>query len=110
MNLITSDPNCGSVITGYKSNKNPYFNMVEIDDDFAKLSKQADKRITNRQSAPVVFAMNASIYVWKTEVLLNQTCVVSGRVKFVEMPEDRSIDIDSEVDLKLVELLMKEKI
>lgn len=109
MNLIMNDSNCGSVITGYKSNKNPYFNMVEIDDDFAKLSKQADKHITDRQSAPVVFAMNASIYVWKTEVLLNQTCVVSGRVKFVEMPEDRSIDIDSEVDLKLVELLIESK-
>lgn len=83
--------------------------MVEIVDGFANLSKHADKHITDRQSAPVVFAMNASIYVWKTEVLLNQTYIVSGRVNFVEMPEERSIDIDSEVDLKLVELLMKAK-
>jgi CMP-N,N'-diacetyllegionaminic acid synthase len=109
INLIKSNSNCDSVITGYRSNKNPYFNMVETGKDgFAKLCKQADVQITDRQSAPIVFAMNASIYVWKTEILLNQNNILSGRVKLVEMPEGRSIDIDSEVDFKLVELIMKE--
>ena len=110
LDLIINDRECDSVITGYKSNKNPYFNMVEIGQDgYAHLSKKTDKLISGRQAAPSVYAMNASIYVWKTPVLLNQERIISGKVKFFEMPEERSIDIDTEVDFKLVELLMKER-
>ncbi|HHT9158301.1 MAG: flagellar modification protein B [Planctomycetes bacterium GWF2_39_10] len=110
LNLIMNDCNCDLVITGYKSNKNPYFNMVEINSDgFACLSKKPEKQIVRRQDAPVVYAMNASVYIWKTDVLFNQTDVVAGKVKLVAMPEERSIDIDSEVDFKLVEYFMKEK-
>ena len=108
--LLTEDlENCDSVITGYRSNKNPYFNMVEINNGgFACLSKAPEGMIAGRQQAPMVFAMNASIYVWKTDVLLNQTTsVVSGRVKLYEMPENRSIDIDSEVDFDFAELLFE---
>lgn len=110
MDMIINHPDCDSIITGYKSNKNPYFNMFEIcPEGFAYLSKKTNKEITRRQDAPVVYAMNASIYVWKTAVLLNQAYVVSGKVKFFEMPEERSIDIDTEVDFRFVELLMKER-
>ena len=46
--------------------------MVEIDPKgFAYLSKKTEKQVIRRQDAPIVYAMNASIYVWKTEVLLN---------------------------------------
>jgi CMP-N,N'-diacetyllegionaminic acid synthase len=108
LDLIESDPSCDSVITGYKSNKNPYFNMVEVGSEgFAELSKKLQSAPTSRQEAPAVYAMNASIYVWKTSVLFEQQRVVSGRVKLFVMPEDRSIDIDSYVDFSLVELLMK---
>jgi CMP-N-acetylneuraminic acid synthetase len=110
MDLIMNDPNCDSIITGYRSNKNPYFNMVEIDsEDFARLSKKPQQQIAGRQGAPPVFAMNASIYAWKTPVLLNQSDLFSGKVKFVEMPEERSIDIDTEIDFKLVEIIMLER-
>lgn len=109
LNLIMNDFNCDSVITGYRSNKNPYFNMVEIDPKgFAYLSKKTEKQVIRRQDAPIVYAMNASIYVWKTEVLLNQTRIVSGKMKLIEMPKERSIDIDTGIDFKLVELIMRE--
>lgn len=108
MDLIKSGPDCDSVITGYWSNKNPYFNMVEINKEgFAELSKSIGVEFTSRQNSPAVFAMNASIYVWRTEALMNSNKVISGKVKFFEMPEERSIDIDSEIDFKLVELLLE---
>ena len=110
INLLMNDPDCDSVITGYRSNKNPYFNMVEIDTDgFARLSKKPKQLVTTRQSAPPVFAMNASIYAWKTPVLLNQSNLFSGKIKIVEMPENRSIDIDTKMDFKLVEIIMMER-
>jgi CMP-N-acetylneuraminic acid synthetase len=84
--------------------------MVELDrNGFASLSKKPEGRIVRRQDAPVVYAMNASVYVWKTDILFQREDIISGRTKFVEMPDDRSIDIDSKIDFKLVELIMKER-
>ena len=99
------------VITGYKANKNPYFNMIELDDKgYVKLSKQPDKPFTRRQDAPLVYCMNASIYVWRTEHLLKTDRVIGGKVKFVEMAREGSIDIDSELDFRFIEFLIKNKI
>lgn len=110
VNFIMKDPECDSVITGFKANKNPYFNMVETDSNgYARLSKQTTGSIARRQDAPIVYAMNASIYVWRTSSLLEQTSVIPEKAKLVEMPEERSVDIDSRTDFKLVELLLKER-
>lgn len=110
LEIVINDSQCDSVVTGYRSNKNPYFNMVEIDPfGYATLSKALDIVPRGRQDAPIVYAMNASIYVWRTQCLLTQESIVSGNVKFYCMPEERSIDIDSEVDFKVVEMFMKER-
>ena len=97
------------VITGYEAEKNPYFNMVELDaDGFASLSKTPPGGLVlGRQSAPPVFSMNASIYVWQREALSRELWTTRPRLHV--MPRERSVDIDSEIDFKLVELLMQER-
>ena len=94
------------VITGYRSDKNPYFNMVEErpDGNFG-LVKQPKVGVEARQAAPPVFAMNASIYVWHRNTL--NRGLWQGRTKLYEMPRERSVDIDSELDFLIVEILMK---
>lgn len=97
------------VITGYKSNKNPYFNMVEINTDgFAGLSKPGIT-FSSRQAAPNVYAMNASIYVWHRKTL-SKDLWSNSKIKFYEMPEERSIDIDSPIDWELVQLILQKKL
>lgn len=98
--------NVDAVITGYRSNKNPYFNMVEIDEKgYVKLSKPS--QFVSRQEAPPVYSMNASIYVWKTPVLLKMNHIFDSRfkLKLIEMPPERSIDIDHELDFQFIEFL-----
>jgi CMP-N-acetylneuraminic acid synthetase len=51
--------------------------------------------------------MNASIYVWWERTL--DRGLFGPRTRLHVMPRERSIDIDSEVDFALVELLMKRK-
>ena len=98
------------VITGYRSNKNPYFNMVEIDKNgFAKLSKTPVKQVTRRQDAPGVYAMNAAVYAWRTEKLLSCKNIFSGNVKLIEMPAERSVDIDSEIDFAFVKFMIEKE-
>lgn len=101
------DDECDVVITAYPSDKNPYFNMVEYrDDGFVGLCKTVPGGVVSRQTAPPVFAMNASIYVWHGHTL--NAGLWNGRTRLYEMPRERSVDIDSEIDFKLVEMLMKE--
>ena len=55
-----------------EAEKNPYFNMVELDEDgYAHLSKRPDEEIDRRQDAPPVYKINASIYVYDVEFLLD---------------------------------------
>lgn len=99
-----------NVITGSPARRSPYFNLVEVTvEGIVRLSKTPDRPIHRRQDAPRCFDMNASIYVWRREALLERGGVFHADTLLFEMPESRSIDIDSEVDFKLVELLLKEK-
>ena len=50
--------------------------------------------------------MNASIYIWTREALLKYDSIFTEKTSLYIMPEERSIDIDTELDWKLVELLM----
>lgn len=96
------------VITGYPSDKSPYFNMVEEQPDGnIRLVKPPAAAITGRQQAPQVFSMNASVYVWHRRTLRDG--LWHGTVRLHRMPRERSIDIDSLLDFKLVELLMRER-
>ncbi|MBX3586597.1 MAG: acylneuraminate cytidylyltransferase family protein [Ramlibacter sp.] len=95
------------VITGYESDKNPYFNMVERKPDgyFERVCRPAQE-VFGRQGAPTVYAMNASIYVWR-RAMLTGSLWSSPRVRLYAMPRERSIDIDHPIDFDLVELMMK---
>lgn len=103
--LLDADTDC--VITAYAAEKNPYFNMVEHgpDGDIG-LVKPLPQGVTSRQAAPKVWSMNASIYVWHRDTL--KSGLWNGRTRLYEMPRDRSIDIDSEIDFRLVEMLMNQ--
>lgn len=95
-----------NVITAMPARKSPYFNMVEIDSGGkVRLSKKLDGNIVRRQDAPKCYDMNASIYIWKRETLLLQDTVIGGNTGLYVMPEERSIDIDTELDFEFVEFL-----
>ena len=53
------------LISGNKSRKNPYFNMVEKKDNSLKLVVKPKKYFVRTQDAPIVYELNASIYIWK---------------------------------------------
>ena len=106
LELLTPDTDV--VITAYEAEKNPYFNMVEYDaQGRVRLVKTPPAAVDARQAAPKVYAMNASIYVWHRRTLAKG--LWEGRAALHVMPRTRSIDIDTPLDFKLVELLMQEK-
>lgn len=103
--LALLDRDTDLVITGYKAEKNPYFNMVEMKPDGRiRTVKSIGEDVFSRQEAPAVYSMNGSVYVWWENSLTNS--LWDGNVRLHTMPRDRSIDIDDEVDWMMVELLM----
>ena len=103
------DANTDVVISGYEADKNPYFNMVELKaNGFYERVCLPDSEVLGRQSAPKVFAMNASIYVWLRHSL-SSSLWDSPKIRLHVMPRERSVDIDHEIDFDMVALLMKKK-
>ena len=98
-----------NLITGTRSGRNPYFNMIEIKNGEIELSKKLKIAPVSRQQSPQVFDVNASIYIWTRDFLLKENSLFSGRLGFYQMPEDRSIDIDSPLDWEIVKMLMEKK-
>ena len=98
-----------NLITAMPSRRSPYFNIVEVDKDGKVfLSKKLKNNIARRQDSPKCYDMNASIYIWKRDVVLNKSSLFLENTGLYIMPENRSIDIDTELDYKFVEFLMKE--
>ena len=102
--------NNDNLITAMPSRRSPYFNLVEVNrDGKVTLSKKLDGSIVRRQDAPKSYDMNASIYIWKREVLLSQKSLFLEKTGLYVMPEERSIDIDTELDFEFVEFLMRKR-
>ena len=102
--------NNDNLITAMPSRRSPYFNLVEQDKDGkVYLSKKLDGAVVRRQDAPKSYDMNASIYIWKRDVILNESSLFLEKTGLYVMPEERSIDIDNELDFKFVEFLMRKK-
>ena len=72
-----------------------------------KLINPSKNLIHNRQKAPKTFDMNASIYIWKKKSLFKTNNLFNKKTSIFVMPLERSIDIDSDFDLKLVKKLWK---
>ena len=99
-----------NLITAMPSRRSPYFNLVEVDkNNRVTLSKKLEESVKRRQDAPKSYDMNASIYIWKRDVILNSNTLFLEKTGLYVMPEERSIDIDNELDYKFVAFLMKEK-
>ena len=97
----------GNVITAMPARRSPYFNLVELNEyNFVKLAKSVAPPFVRRQDAPACYDMNASIYVWKRDVLFDAPTLFNADTRLYVMPEERSIDIDSELDFQFVEFLM----
>jgi len=104
------EENPKTVFSVTHSRRNPYFNMVEaLPDGSVSLVKKLDSSIKRRQDAPKVFDLNASIYVYSRDYLLDEktTIAISDRSLVWIMDDLSAIDIDAEIDFQFIEFLIK---
>jgi len=82
--------------------------MYTLEGERLKSIIEGGDRVTRRQDAPEVYRLNGAVYVTHRDVIMKQNRVMGDDTRAYIMPVERSIDIDTEIDLKLAELLMKE--
>ena len=113
VDFLESHDSTTNVITGAPARRSPYFNLVELDESgrvhLSGKRSGAMKTIVRRQDAPPCFDLNASIYAWWRDYLLNDRRLIQTGTSLFVMPEERSVDIDSELDFRWVEFLMNDE-
>ncbi len=89
------------------SRRNPYFNMVKEEKGF--FCKAIPSNFTTRQEAPVFYDMNASIYAYSPDALRNkeQATFFNSNCDAVVMKDTGILDIDSEEDYELMQVIAK---
>lgn len=98
-----------SVVTAHK---NPYFNMVEINTEGKAVVCKPGKHFIRRQETPKVYDVNASIYIYDRNFLIDKRNinVISDDSIVYVMGDVSRTDIDSELDFKFIEFLVKDGI
>jgi N-acylneuraminate cytidylyltransferase len=96
------------VTTVKKTAENPYFVLVEPRRDDPRWVEQSKKgAFTRRQDAPPVYTVNGAVYVFSRAALMTMERLYdAAKLAVVEMPWDRSVDLDSPSDFELAEFLL----
>ncbi|GET21578.1 cytidylyltransferase domain-containing protein [Prolixibacter denitrificans] len=98
--------NIDMVVSVKESQCNPYYNLFEENSSgYLEKSKKSD--IRRRQDAPKVWEFNGAIYIIALKKFMAVDMFDMKKIKYV-MPDYSSIDIDTHIDFKIAELLIKE--
>lgn len=104
---LLADPNCDLVYSVVPARRSPYFNMVEKKSDYYR--KICPSEYTARQQAPKSYELNASIYAYSPKFLsgtIDKT-ILDYNCGVVVMPDCLVLDIDSEEDFEMMEILFE---
>jgi N-acylneuraminate cytidylyltransferase len=105
--IDAASPGVDVVITVTPAHRNPWFNMVTVDvEGAARLVLEPPERIHRRQDAPSVFDVGTVAFVADPNYVRSASSIYDGRVRAVEVPAERALDIDTELDVAMAELLL----
>jgi CMP-N-acetylneuraminic acid synthetase len=94
-----------AVITVREAERNPYFNMVRADAD-GRVRLAIEGNYHRRQDAPPIYDITTVAYVANADFILSGTRMFEGKVRAVEIPRERALDIDTEYDMLIAEAMV----
>ena len=93
------------VVSVFQTKSNPYYVLFEQDDE-GFLKKCKEPNFERRQDCPTVWELNGAIYVINVKSLREKGMQNFEKKVHYEMDRLLSVDIDDELDFKLVELII----
>jgi len=101
---------CDAVYGVYVQHFNPYFNMMEIKNNgYLKFSKEMKKKPHRRQDAPKVYQLNG-YFVYNKKRFLKFKNQYPPKGLPWEIPVESGLMIDTELEFKIAEMMMRSKI
>lgn len=100
------DANTDVVVTMTPAQRSPWFNMVKADSSGHLSLLVEGNNIVRRQDAPLGYDLTTIAYVLRPEFILEKEQIWDGRVTGVVIPQERAIDIDTELDFVVADFLM----
>lgn len=98
-------PRIDMAVSVCEARSNPYYNAFECDEaGFLHVSK-GDGKFSRRQDAPKVWEYNGAVYAISVPSLLKGPFSTFTRIIPVEMPANRSVDLDTPLDWTIAEAL-----
>ena len=98
-----------TVVAVTEARAHPAFNIVRMD-EAGLLTRYAPlPGITRRQDAPPAHELTAVCFVSSPRFILASDHYFEGRVAAVEVPPERAVDIDTEMDLAFAEFLWERR-
>lgn len=87
--------------------RSPWFNMVErgADGFLHTVMETYGGAVSRRQDAPEVFDLATVVYVTTLGFVLDSESLFDGNVAGVEIPLERAVDIDTQLDFDIAEFL-----
>lgn len=110
--LMEARPDLDLVFSATEARRNPYFNMVRDQGDHIEkgiADVPGAAAFTARQMAPAFYDVNASIYVYRRAFLAGNTSGIlwDGKIRVSLMLDTGVLDIDSEEDFLLMEVIAR---
>lgn len=104
--LLKNRPEAYNIFSVSPANRNPYFNIVEEGENgYFSASKQGD--FLTRQTAPKVYDMNASFYIYRSTFFRDgQKKAISQKSLIYEVPHI-CFDLDHPIDFIIMSFLME---
>ena len=88
------------------SQRNPYLNMVTINNDNLIDIVNAGADAARRQDVPPVYDVTTCVYIGNPGYIMSCEKLMQGKVGYSIIPVERALDIDTEYDLHLAGLLL----
>ncbi len=100
--------NIDMVVSVKETKSNPYFVLYE-ENEHGFLRKTKKGNFIRRQDCPKVWELNGAIYIINVKSLKKGSMTEFKKIKKYFMSEIDSLDIDTEIDWDLCELILKNK-
>ena len=97
-----------SVVSVCETEHSPLWSNILPDNKSMKNFLSKEIQNLRSQDLPKYYRLNGAIYISEVEYLVKEKGFLGGQTKAYTMPIERSIDIDTKIDLELCKILLNE--
>ncbi len=104
---LINDPNALNIFSVNHAARNPYFNMVEVKENGYYNIVKKGECIMSRQTAPAVYDLNASFYIYRREFFSKNFKTVFTDNSLIYLMPHICFDLDHVIDFDFLDFLLK---